>query len=140
MITEALITSIDYNSTTCTVRIPLFETAGVDLESTAEAHFCVLPGTANCYSKNDVVWVAFDRNSIGYPVIIGKVYTGSDDETASGIHSVNTLIATQAAEIPQATKIVLDGETTTTIKALIDRIATLEQQISTINANKTTTD
>ena len=76
MITQAEIQSIDYNSNSCTVRMPLFESVSSGNPVIVEAKFICLPGIFNGYIVGDIVWVAFDREIYSHPVIVGKVYKG----------------------------------------------------------------
>ena len=55
MVTKGIITSIDFLSNTCNVRIPLFEDAGTRNDVELQAIFSIQPGQFNGYKINDVV-------------------------------------------------------------------------------------
>lgn len=55
MITEGLIESVDFNTTTCRVRIPLFETVQSTAPFVLLARIAVQPGVCNSYIAGDPV-------------------------------------------------------------------------------------
>ena len=81
MVTKGIIKSIDLLGNTCTVHIPFFETAGND-QIIETATVSNTPGSYNGYKVGDVVYVAFEDGSMSNPVIIGKLYLGTEKEKA----------------------------------------------------------
>lgn len=62
------------------VRIPLLETANETGEFLLKAHLCYQPGNLEGYSINDVVYIGFENDSLNKPVILGKLYKGSEKQ------------------------------------------------------------
>ena len=104
MLAKGIIDSIDFSSNTCIVRIPQFETANSD-PIILSATFSITPGMYNGYKENDVVWVAFENNRLEHPVIIGKLFLGTEKENKDPRGTINCMISTtsQKANIPQDT-------------------------------------
>lgn len=115
MITTAEIQSIDYNSNSCTVRLPLFENVNSEFPAIVVAKFVSLPGIFNGYDAGDIVWVAFNNDWYSQPVILGKVYQGiaAENETddrgelkikGGTVHCAD-LVVSNKATLPVDTKI-----------------------------------
>ena len=118
MVTKGIIKTIDYNSNTCTVRLPLFETASQTSEVSMPAIFSITPGITNSYTENDVVIVSFDNNSISSPIVIGKLYLGSTEENTNyrGNIKCDSLIVSNEASLPINTKLIYQGGNESLIK------------------------
>ena len=101
MITKGIIKSIDLLGNTCTVHIPFFETAGND-QIIETATVSNTPGSYNGYKVGDVVYVAFEDGSMSHPVIIGKLYLGTEKEKADprGVINVEESSAAKKATLP----------------------------------------
>lgn len=88
MIQKGIVTNLLLNENRILVRIPFFETAGSD-----EVIFnCLLlnqPGLINGYQINDVVFVDFENNDLDTPIVIGKLYTGSDNVSKTSVNADN---------------------------------------------------
>jgi hypothetical protein len=101
MVTKGIIKSIDLLGNTCTVHIPFFETAGNDpiIETATVSN---TPGSYNGYKVGDVVYVAFEDGSMSNPVIIGKLYLGTEKEKADprGVLNVEESSAAKKATLP----------------------------------------
>ena len=54
MVCKGIIQSIDYLENTCSVRLPIFESAGGGDMAVTTAIFSIIPGAANGYKENDV--------------------------------------------------------------------------------------
>ena len=119
MITEAEIQSIDFNSNSCVVRIPFFETLNTAQDVILTAKFAVLPGIHSGYKIKDIVWVAFEDGQAKNPIIIGKVFKNNIDESNNGgAISCSNLTVTKAALLPTDTSL----DTTDTDFDSIDKI------------------
>ena len=105
MITKGQIRSINSAGTRCIVRMPLFETASSTLPVEAEAVINITPGMYNNLFVNDIVLIAFEENALEKPVILGKLFTGSDKEstTSGGMGILDTLLVRNKATIPSST-------------------------------------
>ena len=101
MVTKGIIKSIDLLGNTCTVHIPFFETAGND-QIIETATVSNTPGSYNGYKVGDVVYVAFEDGSMSNPVIIGKLYLGTEKEKADprGVSNVEESSAAKKATLP----------------------------------------
>lgn len=117
MVTKGLIKSIDYNSNTCKVRLPLFENASQPSEVCVTAIFAIQPGSINGYKENDVVIVAFDGGSVSSPIVIGKLYLGAAEEAkeSRGAIKCDSLSVASEATLPLTTKLISGNFGTNTI-------------------------
>jgi hypothetical protein len=114
MITKGIIKSIDLLGNTCTVHIPFFETAGNDpiIETATVSN---TPGSYNGYKVGDVVYVAFEDGSMSTPVVIGKLYLGTEKEKADprGVINVEDSTITKKATLPADAKLIAEIEKNT---------------------------
>ena len=131
MVTQAEIQSIDFNSNSCTVRIPLFETAGTLEPFIAEAKICIQPGIYNGYKIGDTVWVDFINDIKNWPIVIGKIFKNQDDEkanTGSVIVSPSIKVSTYTS-IPSTTEISGTFADFNTIQKIINSIKNIQEKI-----------
>lgn len=114
MLTRGIIQKIDYNTNLCTVRLPLFETANTQQEITSTSTIAIPPGVFNGYKPGDVVVVGFNSGEIGDPVIIGKLYVGSQKEAGcvGGAINCQELAVTNRATLPATTMLSYDKDST----------------------------
>ena len=112
MIVKGIIKSIDYSGNTCTVRIPIFESAANENEVVISAILSTLPGIYNGYKEEDVVFIAFENNDYDMPVVIGKLYLGVENEKNDprGAIVCNNITAAQPISIPISSKLTLDND------------------------------
>lgn len=139
MTTKGIIKSIDYNTNTCIVRIPLYETANNEDEVTVKATFAIQPGLFGGFKVDDVVFVVFEESEIDSPVIIGKLFLGNANEAteARSAATLTNLVVTESAKLPLDTKIAFNGNTDTiasvdkgidSYKSIKDIVMALQQQ------------
>ena len=142
MITKGILKTIDYNENSCTVRLPLFESAAASGEVVLPAIFINQPGSFNGYNEGDVVFVDFENNSLTSPVVIGKLYLGAAKELANpkkGGFAVADLTVTSTASLPLDTKLVLDKSALSTV-SVDNGLDTYKSILDIIKAlHKTTT-
>lgn len=114
MVTKGEIQSIDYQGNTCVVRLPYFESAGIKDNIQATATIGNQPGMYNGYKVGDVVYVAFEDGEANQPVIIGKLFLGSDKERNDprGVVNAESSIISNNIELPITTKIVYETDGT----------------------------
>lgn len=79
MITKAIVVSKVPNSSKYTVRIPILDGIQGGNISTpdgllAQATVCTLPNVKNVVNPGDIVYVEFEENDMGRPVILGHLY------------------------------------------------------------------
>ena len=143
MIVKGIIKTINFSDNSCTVRLPIFETAAAQGEVVLDAIILIQPGLYNGYAIGDVVFVDFENNKLSQPIVIGKLYLGAAKETAAGAPSamtVSNLKVTTQATLPIDTKLTLEGTGTTvpvengitTYKSLIDIIKALHKTETSI--------
>lgn len=108
MITKAIIQSINAAGNRCIVRMPLFETASNPNPVEAEALVNIAPGIFNNLAVGDVVFVSFEENALEKPIIMGKLFRGSNTEgkIRGGGGILDTLKVRTAASIPASTNYV----------------------------------
>lgn len=149
MIVKGLIKTINFSDNSCTVRLPIFETAASQGEVILKAVMLTQPGLYNGYSEGDIVFVDFENDKLNQPIILGKLYLGAAKEEASPVHSslaVSNLTVTSKATLPIDTQLVLEdtGNTVavengiTTYKSLTDIIKALYKTEASVD--KTTKD
>ena len=136
MIVKGLIKTINFSDNSCTVRLPIFETAASQGEVILKAVMLTQPGLYNGYSEGDIVFVDFENDKLNQPIVLGKLYLGAAKEETSPVHSslaVSNLTVTSKATLPIDTQLVLEdtGNTVavengiTTYKSLTDIIKAL---------------
>lgn len=105
MVTKAIVRSINKAGNRCIVRMPLFETASSNSPVEAEALVSITPGLFNNIVVGDVVFVAFEENALEKPIIIGKLYKGTNYESSidGGAGILDSLKVRNAASIPSST-------------------------------------
>ena len=110
MLTKGIIQQIDASSNKCIVRMPIFEIAGNEYTNEAEATLSIPPGMFGGFKVNDVVIVGFEDNLAGTPIILGKLYLGALEESATnrGAIQCDTLLVEKSATLPADTKILFD--------------------------------
>lgn len=86
------------------VRLPTFETAGIDNKVIIQALIAYNPGNLYSYNIGDVVIVSFEHDQVNQPIILGKLYTGPEDK-ASNYSFANSLEVTEKAVLPTTTTI-----------------------------------
>jgi hypothetical protein len=137
MVTKGIIKSIDLLGNTCTVHIPFFETAGNDpiIETATVSN---TPGSYNGYKVGDVVYVAFEDGSMSNPVIIGKLYLGTEKEKADprGVSNVEESTAAKKATLPADAKLAADLDPNvpnTTVP--YNSLSSIANGLNTLNTN-----
>lgn len=137
MITKGIIKSIDLLGNTCTVHLPFFETAGNDpiIETATVSN---TPGSYNGYKVGDVVYVAFEDGSMSTPVVIGKLYLGTEKEKADprGVSNVEESTATKKATLPADAKLAAEIDSNvpnTTVP--YSSLSSIANGLNTLNTN-----
>lgn len=137
MITKGIIKSIDLLGNTCTVHLPFFETAGNDpiIETATVSN---TPGSYNGYKVGDVVYVAFEDGNMGTPVVIGKLYLGTEKEKADprGVSNVEESTATKKATLPADAKLAAEIDSNvpnTTVP--YSSLSSIANGLNTLNTN-----
>lgn len=111
MVTKAFIIGYSKYPNKFTVRIPLFEAPGLNINnkiapSTYEATLCYQPGNIAGYGIGDCVFITFEDDQQDRPVIIGKLYLGVEESsTDAGRYIGDSLNIKNTASLPSSTSI-----------------------------------
>ena len=81
MIFKAFIKELPKNDNKYVVRVPALED-NTTREMVLSALLCNQPGEYAGYKVGDVVFVEFENNKLDVPIILGKLYTGIEKESA----------------------------------------------------------
>ena len=91
------------------VRIPIFN--GLDsspnatpTEQLSISPICAIPGGKYNYSVGDIVFVTFEDNDLGRPVILGQLYADIDNQGLASL-TLDSLEVKQSATLPSDTSI-----------------------------------
>jgi hypothetical protein len=105
VVTKAIVQSINRAGNRCIIRVPLFETASSSAPIELEAILSITPGLFNNIFVNDVVIIAFEENALEKPIILGKLYTGAQNEsnTHGGAAILDMVNVKASATLPAAT-------------------------------------
>lgn len=130
MITKAIVKALpSTDNNKYTVYIPLLRNANdSEADATFNATLCFLNGIFYSLAIDDVVYVAFEDNYYEKPVIIGKLYTGSEDK-----NNVPTQITAKTIKILD--KAQFPSDTTISDKTLNDislRLNELEESVKAL--------
>jgi hypothetical protein len=120
LLTKAIVQSINAAGNRCIVRMPLFETASDPNPVEAEALVNIAPGLFNSLEVGDIVFIAFEESALEKPIILGKLFRGSDIEgnIRGGGGILDTLKVRSAAAIPSSTFYVFPQEIQNSYKDL----------------------
>ena len=84
------------------IRIPLFESAGIDNKIIYDCNIMNLPGFSPGYQNDDVVYISFLNNNLNEAVVIGKMFKGNEEVNLSSI-SIDTLKVVNKASLSKFT-------------------------------------
>ena len=139
MILKAQIVSIDYNTGSCQVHIPQFDIASSTTASILSAQFCEPPGVYKGYNVSDLVWVAFEKNLIDEPVVIGHLGVPTVVDSAKGGALLGQTLDIQTrAQLPKETFIKTAESDFDSLVKIINKIKLLESLTKTTNDLPTT--
>ena len=108
MITKAIVEDAS-DRYSVKVRIPFYDRASVAPrrvldEDLPQATICTLPNSGLNVRKGDIVFVSFEDDDIGRPVIVGCLYTNKVSDTGANIFAETLGVATNA-KLPKSTSI-----------------------------------
>ena len=78
MLQKGIVKELLINDCKLVVRVPIFETAGSQ-EVVFTCSIMNQPGLINGYNVDDIVYLDFENNDYEHPVVVGKLYTGVDN-------------------------------------------------------------
>lgn len=107
MITKAIVEELLDGGKQARVRIPFYDKVQGAADATATqdlsiASTSIIPGCYPVYNVNDIVFVAFEDDSISKPVIIGLLYANDNINSTCDINA-QSLIATVNSQLPEDT-------------------------------------
>lgn len=117
MITKAIVEECIKDSNLFRVRIPIFDGVSGGSTSTPNhllplATLCTLPNANNIVNVGDVVYVGFEDNDIGRPVILGHLYQQESKTTTCPDLQLRSIVvedkknaAASSAVLPTKTEI-----------------------------------
>lgn len=111
MITKAFIIEKQLDTNKFFIRIPIFEKPGISsneskLNSTIFlATLSHEPTSFDSYNVGDCVFVGFENNDLGKPVILGKLFLNKENERSIGALSSSSLVVKDKAVLPTDTTI-----------------------------------
>jgi hypothetical protein len=82
MITLGRIVSISVETNLCCVDIPIFNKTG-NKQPKLHATMVLQPGIYGGYDVGDIVFIAFTDNTLGRPIVLGRLYQGSNNKTVA---------------------------------------------------------
>ena len=108
MLTKAYVEQI-VNDYQVRVRIPIFDKlasspGGTPTEQLSISPICTIPGGKYNYSVGDIVFVTFEDNDLGRPVILGQLYADIDNKGLASL-ALDGLEVLQQANLPENTHI-----------------------------------
>ncbi len=124
------------------IYIPIFRRAGEPIDnplsaSTMYATLCYNPGAENGYRVGDVVYISFENNQMGEPIILGKLFLNNSQESLNTTYLVgDELNISNTAKLPINTTI--GDRSGEDIDALFRRVDNTENRISNLNDDLTT--
>lgn len=128
MILKAQIVSIDYNTGSCQVHIPQFDLASSTSAAILTAQFCETPGVYKGYNVSDLVWVAFEKNLIDEPVVIGHLGVPLTTDNAKGGALLGQTLEIQTrAQLPKETFIKTAESDYDSLVKIINKVKGLEE-------------
>jgi len=93
------------------IYVPIFRRAGEPENnpsgaSTMYATLCYNPGAENGYRVGDVVYISFENNQVGEPVILGKLFLNNTQESENSTYLIgDELNISKSAKLPIDTTI-----------------------------------
>lgn len=122
------------------VRIPIIHkvenTPGaVATEDLPIAPVCTSPGINPTYQVGDIVWLDFENDEMGMPVIVGILYREEPSKAIADINcsSINVEVDTT---LPEDTKIGATGyKSIQALPNIIDRINNIQEQLEYLTNN-----
>ena len=122
------------------IYVPIFCRAGETKDnslglSTMYATLCYNPGAENGYRVDDIVYISFENNQVGEPVIIGKLFLNNTQESNNSTYLIgDELNISNNAKLPMNTTIGdIKGED---INRLFRQVANNENRIDNLSNSK----
>lgn len=108
MVTKAIIESVE-SQYLVKVRIPILDSSpefvdATNYDSLSDATICTLPRTSYVPEIGDIVFVAFEDNDKGRPIIIGCLFKESGNDSQVNIEA-NNLIVNSKTQLSSSTSI-----------------------------------
>lgn len=109
MITKAIIESV-INNYSYKVRIPVYNRSKdavfkTQSEQLYTAHVCCQPGLYPLYEVDDIVYVDFEDNNTGNPVILGLLLCEKQVKNSNSLLNINSIDIVSSAILPKNTQI-----------------------------------
>lgn len=119
------------------IYVPIFCRAGESKDnplglSTMYATLCYNPGAENGYRVGDVVYISFENNQVGEPVIIGKLFLNTTQESTNTTYLIgDELNISNNAKLPIST--LIGNRSGSDIDGLFRRVDDAENRIDSFS-------
>lgn len=130
MITKGIVEDVS-NPYYVKVRMPIYDSIEGSRDSTLNkdlnyAAICSIPNTSNVVNKGDIVFIGFEDDDIGKPIIIGHLIKESGNSTLNNLN-INMLTTNSLTKLDDNTYI--GSVNPSEIKMLVGLRANIQQQI-----------
>ena len=138
MIRKAIIEKLENNGYQARVRIPVLDrmpssSSSVDTKELRLASICTQPGSNPAYKVGDIVFVDFENNNDGSPVILGCLYRNSAISSSNNLNALSLNID-QHAVLPEDT--IINDFSFKNIAYYVNLLNALNEKVQRLESNQ----